>query len=462
MMMKFFGKFFVIPGLLLPLILPGMERTPDEERAMIAVQRTRVYTEYLWRHDYNTDESKVRPYTLPEIKSKTVREWETVERPRLMEQFKKIMYGKMPPAPDQIKLELLAQKDNALDGLAIRKEIRIHCLMNNGRKFNFDMLLYVPKNVKKPPVFVGLNFSGNQYNTPEKDVRMTRSKWRSRKAPYMHFVPVTGRARRLETWNYVEAMKRGYAVATACYGEICLDFEDGLKNSCFTLFYPAKDLRADHDISSAEQKKCRVMRQVSQIGAWAWGLSRMLDALEKEPLVDAKKAAVIGHSRNGKAALWAGVCDPRFALTISNNSGCCGASLSRRNFGETLRLLFWEKRPWVAAEIVKYIDDPSKLPFDQHQVLAAVAPRYLYVASASQDSVADPKGEFLAAQAASQVWKLYGKTGLGVSEPPADNTPVGQEIGYHRRTGKHAITAYDWEQYYNFADKIFRQKGKTK
>ena len=428
---------------------------PDNDGARRAFLQSALYTEALWKNDFNCDESKVRSYTLPEIQSRTAEEWETRERPQLLQQFKDILYGEMPPAPDQLELELLSEKDDALDGLAVRKEIRLHCGMDNGRKFDFDMLLYVPKNAAEPPpVFIGLNFNGNQANTPEDDVRQTRSMNYSYAEPFI--TACTLRNSRLDSWCFTEAMKRGYAVATACYGEICPDHLNGLKKSVFTLFYDDKDLRSEYEVPFEEQRGGAWRRKITQIGAWAWGLSRMLDALEKEPLVDAGKAAVLGHSRNGKAALWAGVCDERFKLVISNNSGCGGASLSRRNFGETLRLLFWEKRPWVAGNLVDYVDDPCKLPFDQHQVLGAVAPRYLYVASSSLDNVADPKGEFLAAQAASKVWTLYGKSGLNVQERPPVDTPVGAEIGYHCKTGKHSITTCDWENYYNFADKIFK------
>jgi hypothetical protein len=210
--------------------------SPDNDGAARAFLQTAVYTEALWKNEFNRDEEKVRTYTLPEIKSQTVEEWENVERPLLVQQFKDILYGEMPPAPDKLELELLSEKDNALDGLAVRKEIRLHCAMNNGKTFDFDMLLYVPKNAKvPPPVFVGLNFSGNQANTPEDDVRQTRAMNYSYLEPFI--TPCTARCARLDTWNYVEAMKRGYAVATACYSEICPDHLNGLKASVFTLFY---------------------------------------------------------------------------------------------------------------------------------------------------------------------------------------------------------------------------------
>ncbi len=195
---------------------------PDQETAIAAFQQVAAYTETLWKNDYNADESRVRQYTLPEIKSKTREEWENSERPELLRQFKQIMYGEMPGRPDEMRLELLAQKDDALDGLAIRKEIRLHFGMKNGRKFNFDMLVYIPKNAPGPvPVFVGLNFSGNQANTPETDVRMTRLMVQDYGTD-MRMRPLWRmRGAKLESWNYVEAMKRGYAVATAWFS-FCL------------------------------------------------------------------------------------------------------------------------------------------------------------------------------------------------------------------------------------------------
>ena len=433
---------------------------PDQEGAIAAFQQVAAYTESLWKNDYNTDESKVREYTLPEIRSKTVEEWESQERPELLRRFKEMMYGEMPGRPDEMRFELLSQKDDALDGLAVRKEIRLYFSMKNGRKFDFDMLLYIPKSACGPvPVFVGLNFWGNQANTPETDVRITRQTLQEFGSD-MYLKPLhRERGVKLDSWNYVEAMKRGYAVATACYGEICPDHLNGLKNSVFTLFYDENELRSEYEIPFQEQKGGRTRRKICVIGAWSWGLSRMLDALEREPLVDAAKAMVIGHSRNAKAALWAGMCDPRFAIVFSNDSGCGGASLSRRNFGETLRILYWEKRSWFSGNLVDYIDDPDRLPVDQHQLLALAAPRRVYVASATQDANADPKGEFLAACAASKVWTLYGKTGLGTDAMPPPDCPVGDHVGYHIRSGKHAITGWDWAQYYNFADRVF---GRTR
>jgi hypothetical protein len=428
---------------------------PNCERAEMVFSQTGAYSETLWHNNYNLDESKVPEYTLPPIVSKTAKEWETSERPKVLQQFKDILYGQMPGAPEKMELELLAERDDALEGLAIRKEIRIHCY-NNGKHFDYDMMVYIPKSAKTPPpVFVGLNFSGNQANTPDMDVRMTRGMYMNKERKVVPFTDKY-RGNRLDSWNFIEAMKRGYAVATACYWEICPDYMTGVKISPFTLFYDEKDLRMDFEVPFAELRGLKWQRPVSIIGAWAWGLSRMLDALEREPLVDSKRAAVVGHSRLGKTALWAGACDERFKLVISNNSGCCGASLSRRCFGENLEIAYWEQRGWYAGGLAQYICHPDKMPIDQHQLLALIAPRTLCVASATEDLNADPKGEFLATKAASPAWRLYGLKGLDENqEMPAPDTPIGTDLCYHLRTGKHAITAKDWECYYKIADRVF-------
>ena len=426
-------------------------RLPDwPERILIAERHTNPWSDEFFRRE---DWSVKKEYPLPPLPD-TLEEWQR-KRPEILQLFKDCLYGVMPPAPDKLRVETLTIKDDALDGKALRKECRIYCEMNNGRSFNFDMLLYVPKNAVKPPVFIQLNFAGNQANTPEYDVRMTRGTVDSMKKRW-HTVGAPNESYRnikLELMNYEGAMARGYAVATVHYNEIFPDHLDGARKSIFTLFCDDRELRPDYEIPLEELHQRK--RNLGALGAWAWGYSRILDALEREPLVDASRNAIIGHSRLGKACLWAGANDQRFKLVISNNSGHAGAALSKRICGETLTGL-WHVRPnWFTDKMIEFAGLEGELPIDQHELLAMIAPRALYVGSSSKDGVADPKSEFTSIMNASKIWELHGLPGLGLKEmPPRDQSFGKGNIGYHVKTGPHSLTAFDWNFYYDFADRV--------
>ena len=426
-----------------------LPRIPDDQAAILAwEQGTNIWHEELFRR-MNTDESRADRCELPALPD-TLEEWQK-KRPEILQTFKECMYGEMPPAPDKLELRKLSGRNDVLDGMANRYEYRILCYMNNGREFDFDMLLYVPKSNPASPVYTTLNFNGNQAVAAEDDVRITRSamyapgRWHSSE-------PANGSgSSHPEHLCAREAVKRGYAVATACYGEIFPDNLDGFRKSIFTLFYDEEDLRSDCERTLKELQE-KPLRNISAIGGWAWGLSRMVDALEQ---LNFTEFAVVGHSRLGKAALWAGANDERFNLVISNNSGHGGAAPSRHNLGETLTMLWGIRSNWFCGKMARYAGLEKDLPIDQHQLLALVAPRSVYVASSSLDVTADPKGEFISARSASKVWELYGLPGLCEDEMPAENLPVGNMVGYHVKTGKHSLTAYDWEQYLNQGEKVF-------
>jgi hypothetical protein len=187
------------------------------------------------------------------------------------------------------------------------------------------------------------------------------------------------------------------------------------------------------------------------IGAWAWGASRIADYLETDPSVDAKKLAIIGHSRLGKTSLWAGAQDKRFGVVISNNSGEGGAALMRRNIGETTAVITKAFPHWFTQTYRSYANNESACPIDKHMLIALTAPRAVYIASAEEDRWADPKGEFLSGYHCQPVYNLYEKKGYGVKEQPPLNSPVGDFVAYHIRSGKHDVIRYDWEQYLPFA-----------
>ena len=395
--------------------------------------------------DANYDESKVPEYTLPPLLTRkdgrqvaSAQDWRDSRRAEILALFEDHVYGHTPDTEIEAHATVLEQADDALGGKARRKQVRISFSSGEGQRPYMDLLLYLPVKASGPvPVFLGLNFGGNYTVHADPAIPVTSSWVRSRGDNDNRADPGR-RGAAASRWPVEEILSRGYGVATVYYGDIDPDYDDGFQNGVHALFPD----RQDGDFSS--------------IGAWAWGLSRALDYLEEEENVDAARVALIGHSRLGKTALWAGARDERFALVISNNSGCGGAALSRRRFGETVKRINDSFPHWFSDNFVSYNGNEDELPVDQHMLLALIAPRPLYVASASEDRWADPRGEFLSAMHAGEVYELLGKRGLGIQEPPAAGEAVMTDIGYHLREGKHDVTIEDWRHYLDFADKHLR------
>ena len=391
----------------------------------------------------NYDESKVPEYTLPSPldvipgrRVKSAMDWMNWGRPAVFRMLQDEMYGKVIPRPDQLSFELLSYRDDALDGTAIRKEVRVHCSMRNGRCFQFTILFYAPLSAREMPVpaFVGLNFKGNEATTDEEDVRMT-SPTANGRYQKEGGADLNRRGLQVERWCFRELVARGFASATVCYEDIFPDRTDGWENSALTLFEDnLKGYKGPHE-------------HYTSIGVWSWGLSRMMDYMETEPLVDAARVGVHGHSRLGKTALWAGACDQRFVAVYSNCSGCGGAALAKRKFGETYLFIDNNMSHWFTKSLHKYNGCEETMPFDQHWLVALSAPRLVSVASATEDLWADPKGEFLAAKGAEEVYRLFGSEGLPAVEPPPPGTCLNGDINYHCRIGKHNQLLFDWEHY---------------
>ncbi len=396
----------------------------------------------------NYDEDKVPQYTLPDPlvmqngqKVTDAETWKTKRRPELLALFKEYEYGAMPPAMKIAKVEQQGEDQNAIGGKGIRKEVALS-FREDGSGPRINVLILLPKNAQGPvPAFVGYNFNGNHTVHADPGIRLAHV-YDRKPGSEAKVAKEATRGASASRWQVEKILDRGYALVTVYYGDVDPDFYDGFKNGVHVL-YPEYQDRGDN---------------WTAIGGWAWGLHRVLDYLETENAVDAKRTAVIGHSRLGKTSLWTGATDERFALVISNDSGCGGAALARRRFGETVGRINTSFPHWFCTNHKKYNNNEDELPIDQHELIALMAPRPVYVASAQDDQWADPQGEFLSCVAADPVYRLFGLEGLPTKTWPAVNHPVAGMIGYHVRTGKHDVTAYDWEQYLNFADKHLREK----
>lgn len=393
----------------------------------------------------NYDEAKVPAYTLPDpltlADGSPVRDaetWRTRRRPEVLRLFVEHVFGPVAPRLDGQRFIVREQGTPALDGKAIRRQVRV-LFTGEANGPYLDLLLYLPagrRSGARVPSFLGLNFAGNHGIHPDPGITLS-DRWVP--ANYAGVVNnrATGASRGSAARRYpIETiLDAGFALATVYCGDLEPDHPEGWRDGIRgRVKWPSPD-RAPQ----------------SAMGAWSWGLSRAMDYLAADPDIDPARVAVWGHSRLGKAALWAGAQDERFALVISNNSGEGGAAITRRRFGETLERITARFTHWFVPAYRKYADREDALPVDSHMLLALAAPRPLYVASAVEDRWADPKGEFLGALGAEPVYALFGRKGLGVREMPPVDKPVGDTIGYHVRSGGHDVTPYDWQQYLAFA-----------
>lgn len=347
-------------------------------------------------------------------------DWEGHRRGEVMASVLDNLYGRRPvERPSDLAFTVLSSED-VYGGTALKKCVRATC-SGPGGAMALNFTAWIPKRAEKVPAYV--------YLSP----RVTKD------------CDDPDKGRRVYTLPAAYIVSRGYAVVAVNDYESAPDWDQSpatATNGVFRAFGPV-DAHA------------RGTATWGILSAWAWGASRALDWLETEPRIDARRVAVCGLSRNGKAALVAGVTDERFALAISCCSGEGGAKLRHADCpgSETVRdiLIAWR---WFAPKYAQWDGKDREMPLDQHWVLALMAPRLCYVSSATQDDWAGPKGEYAAAALASEAWRLYGKRGLVSDGFPAPDSPCHEgEIGYHLRTGGHALELSDWAHYLDFTDR---------
>lgn len=372
-------------------------------------------------------------------KVKLVKEWES-RRKEILETMTHEMYGVMPGKPKDIRFEVFDHDPKALGGKATRKQVTVH-IREKGKEVKFDLLIYIPNQAKHPvPAIIGLNFVGNQAVHTDPGIKLTTA-WveNSRMFPCAVDGKATDACRGVNAsqWAVDSILSRGYALVTLYRGEIASDRKEHAFQTGVHPLYPELQQRDDN---------------FSTMAAWAWALSRGMDYLETDRAIDAKRAAVFGFSRLGKAALWAGATDRRFAAVLSNESGAGGGKQFRRGVGENISRLCTVFPHWYARSLCRYKDQDTMLPFDQHFVLALIAPRPVYLATAEGDKNADPAGEFATAVASDTVYRFLGTNGFPGAPFPALNSPVMGQIGFHIRPGGHDVKMFDWIEFLNFSD----------
>ncbi|TWT79953.1 Ankyrin repeats (3 copies) [Planctomycetes bacterium CA13] len=374
------------------------------------------------RSEFNYDESKVPAYTLPDplvdSEGKPItkpEQWYETRRDEVVELFRENVFGRRPETDYSVSFETTSEVPDALGGIATGRSMKAIVKIDN-RTYEFPFTVFVPNNSDaKAPAIVLINnrkFISLEDALGEED-------------PF---------------WPVKEIVQSGCATASFFTSDVDPDDKDGYDKG-IRAFFSDRQMPADDAWRS--------------LSAWGWAASRVLDYVQTLDAVDASHVAVVGHSRGGKTALWAAVEDPRFAIAYSNNSGCGGAALSRRAYGETVGRITSAFPHWFVPRFGQFAGRESELPIDQHELIALVAPRGVYVTSSDEDLWADPKGEYESLKRAAPVFTLLGESSITEPTMPSLN---GQRIvgktGYHIREGGHGLTSQDWALFLNFAKPI--------
>lgn len=373
------------------------------------------------------EEAEVPGYSLPAL----------MARDEMIVALEDHVYGRTPDFEFRRKAALIDSGTLASARGARREQWRVEITTARG-VLAFVVVVFLPEEADVPvPVFLGLNFDGNHTVAADPAMELPWT-WCPEKNGFNvsdNRASELDRGKKASRWPVSQIVERGYGLATVYCGDFAPDDPEHWRDGVARIW-------GDEPESS----------RPGAISAWAWGLSVVRRILAEHPRIDAGKIAAIGHSRLGKTSLWAGAQDEAFALVISNESGCGGAALSRRRIGERLVHINTRFPHWFTPRFSQYNEREMELPVDQHQLLATIAPRALYVASAQGDQWADPSGEYLALAAAAPAWNQA----LPDEQPALDKLVAAGSLGYHRRPGKHDITDFDWMRFLDFADSIWK------
>lgn len=375
------------------------------------------------RADVNYREEKVPSYTLPELlvtsegrKVKNASRWEKGRREEILELFRENVYGRVPSTPYNMTFTIEKEDGKAMEGKATLKQIVIN-IESGGKTLDIRLTVFVPNNAPKPvPAFLLIDNRGPVNTDPERIVKS-------------------------EFWPAEELVARDYAIAVFHNADLDPDNFDDFKNG----------------IHAVLDRGSRGPDSWGTISAWAWGASRCLDYFETDPAINSRKVAVVGHSRGGKTALWAAAEDSRFAMAVANESGCGGAALARRRFGETIEIINRSFPHWFCVNYRTWAGKEDIMPFDMHMLMALISPRAVYVTSAEEDLWADPRGSYLSLFHSLPVYRLYDRSISLPEQMPPLNTPVRSgSVGYHIRDGVHNMLLKDWNWFMDFGDTILK------
>lgn len=392
----------------------------DEESGNWTDEEGRFYVRSAWGNWTNYSEENAGGYTLSDPLALSTGEpvpdaetWWNQRRPEVLQAFRSKIYGTIPENIPDISYEVTAVDSTALDGKALKKTIT--GTIDNSRypeaNPELQFTLHLPPEATNPvPVIVQASWGFGSFGPPPDGPTPKE-----------------------------QVLAKGWAFVTFNTTALQADNGAGLDEGIIGLMNNGEFREPD---------------DWGVLMAWSWGLSRILDYLETTAEVDASRAGVQGHSRWGKTALLAAAMDRRWEVAFPSCSGAMGASLEKRNWGETIDIVASSgEYHWMAGNYLKYVDNWQAMPADAHLLISLVAPRPLFITAATEDHWTDPRGMFLAAKKASPVYDLLGARGLSADSMPApDESLIDHELAFRMHEGGHTALP-DWPVFLEFAER---------